>query len=345
MPGDAVQGLQVVGRGRVGPRLDRAVVQALLRVRHHQVRVHVEPAAEAVAGRAGAVRVVEREQARLDLVDREAGHRAGELGREQQLLAGIRVVDHHEAVGMAKRGLDALGEALLEAPLCRRMGQHQAVDHQLDVVLQLLVELGDLVELVQPAVDLDPLEALALELGQLLAVLALAAAHDRRQQIEPGALGQGHDAVDHLRDRLALDRQAGRGRVGDADAGEQQAQIVVDLGDRADRGARVARGGLLLDRDRRRQAADRIDVRLLHQLEELARIGGEALDVAPLAVGIDGIEGERALARARQAGDHHQAVARQVDVDRAKIVLARAANADEVVHRTHLSEGKAGPSA
>ena len=290
---DAVQGLQIVRRGRVRPRLDRAVIQALLRVRHHQVRVHVQPAAEAVAGRAGAVRVVEREQARLDLLDREAGHRAGELGRQQQLLAGIRVVDHHEAVRMAERRLDALGEPLLEA---RR--QHQAVDHQLDVVLDLLVELGDLIQLVQPAVDLDPLKALALELGQLLAVLALAAAHDRRQQVEPGTLGQGHDAIDHLRDRLALDRQAGGGRVGDADAGEQEAQIVVDLGDGADGRARVARGGLLLDRDRRRQAADRIDVGLLHQLEELARVGGQALDVAPLAVGVDGIERERALARA-----------------------------------------------
>ena len=195
---------------------------------------------------------------------------------------------------MAERGLDALRQALLEP---RR--QHQAVDHQLDVVLLLLVELGRLVQLVQPAVDLDPLKALALELGQLLSVLALAATHDRRQQIEPGALGQGHDLVDHLRDRLALDRQAGRGRVGDADPGEQQAQVVVDLGDRADGRARIARGGLLLDRDRRRQAADRIDVRLLHQLEELARIGREALDVAALAVGIDRVERERRFCPSR----------------------------------------------
>ena len=131
--------------------------------------------------------------------------------------------------------------SMLSARRCSRPGrQHQAVDHQLDVVLELLVELGRLVELVQLAVDLDPLEARALQLGQLLAVLALAAAHDRAQQIEPRALGQRHDPVDHLRDGLALDRQAGRGRVGDADAGEQQAQVVVDLGDRADRRARIS---------------------------------------------------------------------------------------------------------
>src|SRR3546814_12009479 len=51
--------------------------------------VEVEGDAEAVAGRAGAEGVVEREQAWLDLVDGEAGDRAGELGREGGALAGL----------------------------------------------------------------------------------------------------------------------------------------------------------------------------------------------------------------------------------------------------------------
>ena len=40
-----------------------------------------------------------------------------------------------------------------------------------------------------------------------------------------------------------------------------------------------------------------LDIGLLHQLEELARIGAERLDVAPLPLGIDGVEGEAGLAR------------------------------------------------
>ena len=35
-----------------------------------------------------------------------------------------------------------------------------------------------------------------------------------------------------------------------------------------------------------------LDVRLLHHLQELAGVGGQALDVAPLPLGIDGVEGE-----------------------------------------------------
>ena len=146
-------------------------------------------------------------------------------------------------------------------------------------------------------------------------------------------------AVDHLRHGLADDRQAGRRRIGHADPRPQQAHVVVDLGHRADRRARVARGRLLLDRDRRRQALDQIDIGLLHQLEELPGIGRQALDIAALALGIDRVEGERRLARARQAGDHHQAVARQVDVDVLEIVLARAADGDEAMR---LGDGGAG---
>ena len=88
----------------------------------------------------------------------------------------------------------------------------------------------------------------------------------------------------------------------------------------------LRRGGLLLDGDGRRQAVDLVDVRLLHHLEELAGIGRQALDIAALALGIDGVEGERRLAGAGQAGHHDQLVARQVEIDVLEIVLARAAN-------------------
>jgi hypothetical protein len=100
----------------------------------------------------------------------------------------------------------------------------------------------------------------------------------------------------------------------------------VDFGDRADRRSRVARRGFLLDGNSRREAVDLIDVRLLHHLQELPRVSGETLDIAALALGIDGVEGERALAGAGKAGKDHQFVARQVEVDVLEVMLARAAD-------------------
>ena len=367
--GERLQRLHVIGRGGLRPGRDGAATQRQRVVGHDQRRVDHALGAEPVAGGAGAVGIVEGEQARLDLGDGEAGDRAGELLGEDDALGALRLalfllpcpafgrprlllalprfarmllflaggaglvgeLGDGEAVGELERGLEGIGQPGGDA-----VADDDAVDDHLDVVLELLVERRGLGDLVERAVDLDALEAALHQLGQLLAVLALAAAHDRRQQIEPRALGQRQHAVDHLGDGLALDRQAGRRRIGHADAGEEEPHVVVDLGDRADRRARIAAGRLLLDGDGRRQAVDLVDVRLLHHLQELAGIGRQALDIAALALGIDGVEGERRLAGARQAGEHDQPVARQVEVDILEVVFPRPADGKE------LARGRAG---
>ena len=148
------------------------------------------------------------------------------------------------------------------------------------------------------------------QLGQQLDERPLLLAHHRREHREARPLGQLQHPVDHLLDGLRGDRLAAVVAVHAADAREEQAQVVVDLGDRADGRARVARSGLLLDRDRRRQPLDGVDVGLVHLLEELAGVGRQRLDVAPLPLGVDRVERERRLARARQPGDDHELVAR-----------------------------------
>ena len=144
------------------------------------------------------------------------------------------------------------------------------------------------------------------------------------------ALAEREHAVDHLLRRVWL--AIGSPQIqqcGVPDAREEQAQVVVDLGDRADRRARVLRDAcccsIAIAGER---PVDRVDVGLLHLVEELARVGRERLDVAALALGVDRVEGERGLARAREPGDHDEPVARDRDVDAAQVVLARAADVD-----------------
>ena len=150
--------------------------------------------------------------------------------------------------------------------------------------------------------------------------------------------GSASTASDDLLGRLLLDRATALRAVRPPDPGVQQPQIVVDLGDRADGGTRVVAGALLVDRDRRREPADEIDVRLVHLAEELPGIRRERLDVAALALGVDRVEGERRLARARQAGDHDQLVARDRDVDVLQVVLAGALDDDLIeCHASALS--------
>ncbi len=140
--------------------------------------------------------------------------------------------------------------------------------------------------------------------------------------------GKRHDLVDDLLGRLRLDRSPTVMAVRMPDPGPEQPQVVVDLGDRADRRARVAAGRLLVDRDRRRQALDRVHVGLVHLPEELPRVRRQRLDVAPLPLGVDGVEGKARLARAGQPGDDHQGVAGQPQVEVLEVVLPRARDDD-----------------
>ena len=83
---------------------------------------------------------------------------------------------------------------------------------------------------------------------QVLLELALAAPHDGRQHVDPGVLRVRQDLRHDLVRRLRRDGEAALRAVGHADVREQQPQVVVDLGDGADRRARVRAGRLLLDR-------------------------------------------------------------------------------------------------
>jgi hypothetical protein len=246
-----------------GPRRDRPVLEAEARVGHDHLGVDLEARAQPVAGLASPVGRVEREVAGRHLLERAVPVGAGQvLGERERLALDRRVsgalgfghrrsaaapghdLDLGHTVGQLERRLQGLGEAPGDA-----VAPHQPVDHDLDGVLFVARQLDALGRLVQLAVDPGAGEALGRQVGQQRLVGALAAPHHRRQHLEPGALGQLHDAVDDLLRGLPRDLGAARGAVDHADAGEEQAQVVVDLGDRAHGRTRVAGGALLVDRD------------------------------------------------------------------------------------------------
>ena len=148
-----------------------------------------------------------------------------------------------------------------------------------------------------------------------------------------------HDPLERSRVEQCVDRR-GRGigtdklparrTHGVSDPREQQSQVVVNLGRGCHRRPRAARWYLLLYGDRRADAFDGVDGRLLHALEELARVGGQRLDVATLPLGVQGVEGKARLARARDTGNHHQPLAGYVDVDALEVVHPGAADRDRL---------------
>src|SRR5262249_10596913 len=73
-----------------------------------------------------------------------------------------------------------------------------------------------------------------------------------------------------------------------------------------------------------------VHIRLFHLLQELTRVRRERLHVAALTLGVDRVERERRLARARQPGDDDELASRNLEVDGLEDVLARAPADDAI---------------
>ncbi|MDQ0742922.1 hypothetical protein QFZ62_000230 [Clavibacter sp. B3I6] len=311
-----------------GPRQDDAVGDAQRLVADEELLVDRHARAEAGALGAGAERRVEGEGARLDLGELDGVVvRAGQLLRVRAEPSGaldVDEVDHDDAVGEAQRRLERVGEAPEDVVV-----RDEAVDHHGDVVLVLLLELGRRAELDELPVHDGARVPSGGELREQVDELALLLRHDGADDLVPRAGLELHELIGDLLHGLAGDALPADGAVGDADAGPEESHVVEDLGDGADRGPRVAVGRLLVDGDRGAQALDEVDVGPVDLAEELARVRGERLDVAALALGEDRVEGEGRLAGPGEAGEDHQRVARDVEVDVTEIVDTGTTDAEE----------------
>ena len=84
----------------------------------------------------------------------------------------------------------------------------------------------------------------------------------------------------------------------------------------------------LFDGDGGREACDAFHVGLVESAHELSCVGTQALHIAALPFGIQGVERQRRLARSRQASDDHQLVLRNLQTDAFQVVDLRVADGD-----------------
>ena len=314
------------------PRGDRPTLEGLVGVPHHQVHVYLELGTESIAALAGAVRRIEREVPGRQLFVALAIYRAGQVLREGEdlvfaLSLSGRQLHLGHTLGQGQRRLQRLGEAALDAlPL------YQAVYDHLDVVDLVAGQIDLGTEVIKFAVHPGPHITLGGQISQQGLVVALAAAHDGGQNLEPSALGQLEYPVHDLLRRLAGDDHTMLRAMGYPNAGEQQPEVVVDLGHRADSGPWVLGCRLLVYGDGGRQTFDEVDIGLVHLAEELPGIRRQRFHIAALAFCIDRVEGQRGFPRPRQAGEDNELVSGQVDRDISQVVFSGAADHEGVRH-------------
>ena len=175
---------------------------------------------------------------------------AAKLLREAFLTVGVVSRQIHELhpdypVGQLEGGLHGFGD-----PLFRGCFYHHPIHDHIHVVFAFLVEHRGFGERVELSVDPNPRVAISDELPESFLELAFATTHDGREHLKTRTLSQPHQPVDDLLRALPADDGATHRAVRDADAGEQETQVVVDLRDGANRGSWVPRGGLLINGDR-----------------------------------------------------------------------------------------------
>ena len=302
----------------VGQR-QRAVGDGTLGMGDQLLGVKIERGSQSVAGRAGTAPAVERKQRRFRRLDPGATTRTAVAGTVHRLL--VPPVDQQQAVGELERGLDRPGDAVqADGP------DRDPVHDHVNVVPVGAREVRGRIKAHRLAIDPGPDEAAGAQSLHQFAVLAAPVPDYRRQQQRPGLVRQvGHPLGDLLGTK-GLDLRSAGVAVELADPGVEEPQEIGNLGDGPDGRAGVAAGALLIDRRRRGQPFDVLDLRSLQLAQKLARIAGQGLDVAALTFLEYRVECQRRLARPADPGEYGQRLVRYVQVHRFEVVLTRAAN-------------------
>ena len=107
-------------------------------------------------------------------------------------------------------------------------------------MLFILVQFDLFRQFIHAAVDNHTHITTSLRLLKQLLMLALSAAHNRRQQLDLRALRQFHDLIDHLVNRLLFDLFSTLRAMRHTDPRIEQSEVVVDLRHRSHRRAGIA---------------------------------------------------------------------------------------------------------
>ena len=240
------------------PGRECAVVNRFRTVWHDEPGVNAALRAEAVAIGTRAMRTIKRKHARLKLRVADTAVDAGQFLAEQHFRA-IHDTDADDPFAQFHGKFDRIGDALAQA-----IFHDKAVNHDINVVLFILFQHDFIRQLAHFAIHADADVALFLQILEDLAIFPFASAHHRRENLEFRSFREREDFIHHLLHGLRRDFLAALPAMRLADAGEQQAEVVVNFRHRSNSGTRVAADGFLFDGNGRRQAFDGLHIRLFH---------------------------------------------------------------------------------
>ena len=185
-----------------------------------------------------------------------------------EALIDIRDVDENDARGQLQGRLQRIRQTRSNLVI-----NDQTIHDDFDLMLLVLVERYWPIHFENLTVHADPKIPVPPNLFENFSVFSLPSPHDWSKYLYPGPGIQLKDRIHNLLDCLFLDPSPAIVAEGHADTGVQETEMVVDFGHRTHRRSGILRGCALFDGNSRREAFDRVHVRLFHQAQELSCIG------------------------------------------------------------------------
>lgn len=202
----------------------------------------------------------------------------------------------------------------------------QAIDDELNLVLGGTRESWELGRFGDFAIDAEADEAGLDEFFEAVGHIETTLDGEGSDEEE---LRVGFHPEDRLNDflgGLGSDRVEAGGAVHLAETGEEDAEVVVDFGDRTDGASRGVSEVLLFEGDSGGESFDAIEDRFRHLSDELSGVATEAFDEASLSFGVDGFESEAGFSATAWATEDRHLVQGESQVDMLEVVHGSAAD-------------------
>ncbi len=216
----------------------------------------------------------------------------------------------NDAIGQFQCRLHGIGQ-----PHANGILDYQPVNDRGYIVLFILVQIRNTADIIDGPINTHANKAFPLYAGENIFVLAFLAANKRGANLEFRTLGPRENRIDYLRRMLACNLLAAYPAVRLAYTGKKKSEIIVNFSGSRHRRTGIAAGASLLNCDSWGQTGNIGNRWFLHLFEKLTGVGAERLDIFPPAFGVNRIERERAFAGAADAGDYHQLIAGNIQVN------------------------------
>ena len=307
------------------PRCNAVFVHRQFRIGYDQQRINTQHGSKSFARGTGAHGIVERKQVWGRFFKRLAVRLkpAGKGG-----LAAVGVHQKSGSVSFKKRYLGGFRNAAL--CLFVQRARHQTVHHQTRILPR---GSGPSLKIIQSANAVGrPQSGITLLEQQRCGHLQRAIARGQGTGEEQSISGHTRfHSLYNIHRGMPPNFRTGCRTVRSPNARKQNLEVIVNFRCGAHGRPRIPGGYFLLNGHRRRQSLDVVYVRLVQTPHKLPHVSAQAFHVPTLSLRIQRIEGQRGLARAAHAREHHQRPLGEGDVHVFQVVHASSLYFDDAV--------------